>query len=153
MSGTLAAHFLAARSARLEGSEPPPANNEEHILDAEARERRLVFPPTMAAYQAFGCESLAKLRRWFPSPAGTKALEELDATLCAFDARDEDVIAAPSQILFNRLTATFLWNVPASMLHTLTDEDAAMMPRGDRVFLEPEISTIAPFGLIPAEAA
>lgn len=153
MSGTLAAHFLAARSARLEGSEPPPANDEEHILDAEARERRLVFPPTMAAYQAFGCESLAKLRRWFPSPAGTKALEELDATLCAFDARDEDVIAAPSQILFNRLTATFLWNVPASMLHTLTDEDAAMMPRGDRVFLEPEISTIAPFGLIPAEAA
>jgi len=152
-SGTLAAHALAARTAIAEGSEPPPANDEEYILDAEARDRRFVFPSTMMRYQSFGCESLATLRRWFPSPAGTKALEELDATLCAFEARDEDVIAAPSQVLFNRLTAIFLWNVPASMLHTLTDEEAMMMPRRDRIFLEPDISLTAPIWSIPAVAA
>ncbi|MET3662249.1 hypothetical protein [Aquamicrobium ahrensii] len=152
-SGTLAAHVLAAGAAIAEGSEPPPANDEEHILDAEARDRRLVFPSTMMHYQSFGCKSLATLRRWFPSPAGTKALEELDATLCAFEARDEDVIAAPSQVLFNRLTATFLWNVPASMLHTLTDEEAVRMPRKDRIFLEPNIQLSAPIVPIPAAAA
>lgn len=143
MSGTAVAHNIHTASAALRRS--------ELLLPNYSTVTFVPFP--VEPWQACGCESLATLRSWFPSPLGVKALEELDATLCAFEARDDDVIVCDVEVLFNRLTATFLWNVPASMLHCLTDEEAMTMPRRDRIFLEPDISLCAPINPTTVAAA
>jgi len=135
--GTGAAEFFVRyyRDAVREGREPPrrPSGiDPEDIKD--------IIPATgLQPDHVFGCDSLEALRFWFWSPAGCEGLENTGCTLCAYEADGAVIVKAKTQVIFNRADATFLWNVPADMLHTLTDEEAMAMPRRDRIFLIPVI--------------
>lgn len=149
-SGAACTYYTYARAAMMDGREPVSEHDPEHIAEAEKRE---VFPPTLKPGEMFGCKSLEQLRRWLPSRAGCKGLDAVGCTLCAFEARDSDVYLANLQVVFNRLTATFLWNVPVGMLHTLTDEEAAAMPSSQRIFPEPISALLEIPGMTPETMA
>lgn len=143
-SGIIEAYHRRACEASRNATEPPLP---EHNEPTPFRELYAPMPVEPNPHYMFGCDSLETLRRWFPSPAGCSGMEDEGATLCAFDvSRSEDRMMIDDQVIFNRLTATFLWNLPASVLHTLTDEEAAKIPRSDRIFPEripPELHQIA----------
>ncbi|MCS3739322.1 hypothetical protein [Rhizobium sp. BK661] len=68
----------------------------------------------------FGCEELGDLRRWFPSPAGCRAMTADGAIISTFEVPESCVIVGRHRVLFILRAARLINTRPALVTNMVT---------------------------------
>lgn len=103
--------------ARFEIAKDPSLYPEARSPAFIENQRMSYWADSITEHHLFGCETLADLRLWYPSPAGCEAMATNGATLATYKASDLHTIEAAWEVAFDSRWATRVDVRPLAVLH------------------------------------